>query len=163
MFLVSRSPRVCLAFRSLEKCRVSGNQGSASLLVQRVPPKDFCKRSVSEWRSSSVAFVASAYGQNPKNVLQGTFNKTRRAARTEMFLRMSRLLARTTQRQFVSTSDFCSAYPKRPSVSKCEFAMTSAKSSWRPLSAIVSKVMRDVRVTPVANPHPQAIRLSALQ
>ena len=142
MFLRSRSPQSCLAFRSLDKCRVAGERGSAGLLVRRVSKNDFCKRSVTELRS--VACVASAYGSTPKNVLQGTFKKLRRAASTTLFERMSERLARTSQFQFVD---------------KREFQMASAKSSWRPLSSVVSKVLRDVRVTPVANPQPQTVRL----
>ena len=149
MFLSSRSPRVCLAFRSLDTCRVAGNRGSSSLLVPRVSKNDFCKRSVAELRC-----VASVYGPSPKQMLSRAFNKTRRAARTDKFLRMSRLLVRTKASQ-------CFSLRRSPmkSVKISSAQIASAKSSWRPLSSVVSKVLRDVRVTPAASSQPQTSRL----
>ena len=144
-----RSPRVCLAFRSLEACRVAGDQRTASLLVPRVSKSDFCKRSVAGLRC-----VASVYGPSPKNVLQGTFKKIRRAARTDKFLRMSRLLVRTKPSQCFSLRELPMSSAK---VSSAQFV--SAQSSWRPLSSVVKQVLRDVRVEPPVAPQPQAVTL----
>ena len=154
MFLSSRSPRVCLAFRSLETCRVAGNRGSSSLLVPRVSKNDFCKRSVAELRC-----VASVYGPSPKQMLSRAFNKTRRAARTDKFLRMSRLLVRTKPSQCFSLRELPMSSAKVSSNKERSAQFVSAQSSWRPLSSVVKQVLRDVRVTPAASPQPQTTRL----
>ena len=149
-----RSPRVCLEFRSLEACRVAGDQGTASLLVPRVSKSDFCKRSVAGLRC-----VASVYGPSPKNVLQGTFKKIRRAARTDKFLRMSRLLVRTKPSQCFSLRELPMSSAKVSSVKERSAQFVSAQSSWRPLSSVVKQVLRDVRVEPPVAPQPQAVTL----
>lgn len=144
MSFVGRAPKSCVAFKSLDKCRVVGDPEYRAVPVEKfvtlsVPENDFCKRSVSQWRKRS---VASAYGLYPKNVLSGTFQKLRRTASTDRSKRMSERFARTFN---------------RPRSELLEATMSSSKSSWRPLHTVVSKVLRNVRVpVPVASPRPTA-------
>jgi hypothetical protein len=158
VFFVSRKPTSCLAFPSLAQRRVddagaSDVQPQGQPLARGVPAKDFCKRSV-VWRS-----VAYASGGNPKDVLRGTFKNQRRAAWTDKFKRMSERLARTAP---VKPAAFCIA-PFRAGISQQfalrEVSMASAKSSWRPLRSVVSKVLRDVRIAPLDGPRPQAVQI----
>jgi hypothetical protein len=98
----------------------------------------FCKRSVVALSSRQLRGVAYVCGQLPRDVLSGALQKTRRAAGTETFLRMSRRLAGTH------------VFLRRVSVMKSiEDRRASSVSAWRPLSSVVSDVLRDVRVVPL--------------
>lgn len=119
---VSNSPRVCNALSSLRRRSA------------RVREVSFCKRSVV---ASKLRCVASEYGQLPREVLAVAFQKTRRAAQTELSKRMSRRLAHTQYSVHQSVSFGCVQGVR----------LVSKKSSqWRPLSDCVTRVLRDVRV-----------------
>ena len=149
MSFVERTPQSCLAFKSLDKCRVIGDPALRAVPVKKfvalgVPENDFSKRSVSQWRKRN---VASAYGLYPKNVLSGTFKKLRRTASTEKSKRMSERFARTFNRHRLALLEATMPSPE----------MSSTKSSWRPLHSVVSRVLRNVRIPAVpASPRPTA-------
>ena len=151
MSSVARSPKSCLAFKSLDKCRVAGDPAFRSVpnnkfVALGVPENDFSKRSVSQWRKRS---VASAYGLYPKNVLSSTFNKLRRIASTDRSKRMSERFARTINRPRLALLEATMTSPK----------MSSSKSSWRPLHSVVSRVLRNVRI-PAAPASPRQTAIS---
>lgn len=142
----SNSPKSSIAFKALR-------QKSA-----RVREVSFSKRCV-ELRG-----VASVYRQRPLELLLVAFQKSRRAARTDKFLRMSRRLAgpqsRIQSRIGARVSaGFEERTVKKFSVQNCvrfscvealqssEANMASKRSNtWRQLSDCVSIVLRDVRV-----------------
>jgi hypothetical protein len=169
MFRVVRSPqsvpKSVVAFKSLVMCRVDGAQGLRSVPVEEflrpgVPENNFSKRCV-ELRKRQRA-VAYALGEIPKSVLSGTFKKSRRAAWTEMSLRMSERLARTFEvRRIgeVKRTGFLSRVV-RPQFSQLrESSMASAQSTWRPLSDVASQVLRKVRVSGPAESPLQPVRV----
>lgn len=98
-------------------------------------------------------FVAFACGQRPTEVLLGVFKKSRRVAWTDPFKRRSGLLARTRNGQpelkifaciCLREAGLCEAGLFEASL--FEASMATKKSAWRSLSAVVSDVLRDVRV-----------------
>ncbi len=158
---VSRTPKSVLAFKSLVQRRVDG---APSLTTEVLKPEElrtreigFCKRSVPvAFCSVELRKVASAYDRSPKSVLTRTFNNVKRAARTDRFLRMSQLLARTQEkyRNRVTSFAFLSASNKQVLLRQREVQMASNSSEWRQLSDVVSSVLRNVRIVPPAIPSP---------
>lgn len=120
----------------------------------RVREVSFCKRCVVAYELRGVAFV---YGQSPKRVLIGAFQKCRRAALTEKSKRRSRRLA-LLQSRVQEAGVLEGGVQERVRFSRVgEFCMTSAKSSsWRSLSVCVSSVLRDVRVDKSTTSKPTA-------
>ena len=149
MLLRQRSPRVCIAFKTLLP-----RAGS-------VRETGFCKRSVVAY---GLRGVASGYGQTthevfPQGVLTGAFKKSRRAARTEKFMRMSRRLA-GTKCSVQNCVRFGRVNLSEAGMSKASIA-SKRSSAWRPLSDVVSSVLRDVRIVPVAEvQRPAAAKLN---
>lgn len=143
MFSRVRTPRQSLAFEFLLVRRVSGSRHRHAVPVRAVlglsaPPNGFCKRSVPV-ASCSVLLRPRAYesSSTPKNVLLGTFTKTRRAASTVKFSVMSGRLAHTL-------GAFQSAF------SSSEGPMPSRSVEWRSLHSVVTRVLRSVRTAPSA-------------
>ena len=136
-----RTPRSCIAFKCL--CQRSDGVREVS----------FSKRCVVAY---GLRGVASEYGQHfggesPKEVLSEAFKKSRRAARTALFKRMSRRLAGTQFRvhqsvRFGSVNGvhMSSKFMSLKSIASVE--LSALPSSWRPLSDVVSDVLRDVHV-----------------
>lgn len=134
----SSSPKSSIAFKALRQRPV------------RVCEVSFGKRCV-ELRG-----VASVYRQLPLEVLLVAFQKSRRAAQTDKFLRMSRRLAaqkfrvgaaiEVRTRKSVSVQD-CVRFSCVEALQLSEAGMASKRSNkWRQLSDCVSVVLRDVRV-----------------
>jgi hypothetical protein len=155
--VVSRfvTPQSCLAFTSLSQSRAD------------VSENGFRKRSVVAWRRRLLRFVAFACGQRPREVLLGAFKKSRRVAWTDPFKRRSGLLARTrnSQPEFKFLRDSCLREARLREASSREASlreasMASKKSAWRPLSAVVSDVLRDVRVISPAGAAGKAVQTS---
>ena len=92
--------------------------------------------------------VASVYRQPPKEVLLVAFQKSRRAARTDKLLRMSRRLGPVRLARVKSTSvQNCVRSGCVEALQLSEASMASKRSGqWRQLSDCVSGVLRDVRV-----------------
>lgn len=141
MVRVARTPKSVLEFKTLYRRRAVG----ASQLkpgALRTREIGFCKRSVPvAFCSVELRKVASAFERSPKSVLTRTFKNVKRAARTAKFMRMSRLFA-TCQEQ------------SQVLLRQCEDHMASNSSEWRQLSEVVSNVLRNVRIAPVAVPSP---------
>lgn len=164
MVRVSPTPKSVLEFKTLYQRRVDGAPGLTIGVLKpdelRTREIGFCKRSVPVAFCSvelrKVAFVASAFDRSPKSVLTRTFNKIRRAARTDKFMRMSQLLARTQEksRNFVTSFAFVPASNKQVLLRQREDQMASRGSEWRQLSDVVSSVLRNVRIVPPAIPSP---------
>ncbi len=162
VFEIPRTPKSVLAFKSLVQRRVDG---ADKLKPEALRTREigFCKRCVPVAFCSvelrKVAFVASAYDRSPKSVLTRTFNNVRRAARTDKFMRMSRLLANTQEKSRISETSFAfvsghKKQEKQVMLRQREDQMASNGSEWRQLSDVVSSVLRNVRVVPPVSPSP---------
>lgn len=146
MAFVSRFPREDLAPSFI--ARMAGKP-SSSVWAQsgpRTPNIDFCKRSVPV-ASCSVQLrkVAYEYQATPRRVLLGSFEKTRRAARTDKYERMSGRLARTF-REPLAMSEILRT-PAVPAHPKAH----AASRDWRQLRSVVASVLSKAKITPAGN------------
>ncbi len=146
MAFVSRFPREDLAPSFI--ARMAGKP-SSSVWAQSgplTPNIDFCKRSVPV-ASCSVQLrkVAYEYQATPRSVLLGSFEKTRRAARTDKYERMSGRLARTFRKPVAMSQDLRTpAVPARPKAN-------AASRDWRQLRSVVASVLSKAKITPAGN------------
>ena len=163
-----RSPRECLSPGFLAS--VSGKPRSTQCGPAR-PTTDFCKRSVPVASScvelSSVAFrkvaYQYAYQTTPRSLLSGSFEKTRRAARTGKFASMAGRLAHTLSRPEFRKPNFGkpvfgkSVFGK--SVVMSHVSSTSAAppakspaaaQDWRPLRSVVAVVLSKAQNMPTS-------------
>lgn len=96
-----------------------------------VPHMSFCKRSVPVASCSvELRSLAFAYCTSPKDALSRAFSKSRRAARTNLLLRMSERLAGPSSRSAV--------------MSKLRLQKLRS-GAWRPLHSVVSDVLREAQ------------------
>lgn len=143
MAFVSRFPREDLAPSFI--ARMAGKP-SSSVWAQsgpRTPNIDFCKRSVPV-ASCSVQLrkVAYEYQATPRSVLLGSFEKTRRAARTDKYERMSGRLARTFRKPVAMSQHLRTpAVPARPKAN-------AASHDWRQLRSVVASVLSKAKISP---------------
>lgn len=143
MAFVSRFPREVLAPSFV--ARITGKP-LLSVWAQsgpRTPNTDFCKRSVPV-ASCSVQLrkVAYEYQATPRSVLLGSFEKTRRAARTDKYERMSGRLARTFRKPVaMSQLPRNPVVPTRPQVD-------AASRDWRQLRSVVASVLSKAKISP---------------
>ena len=149
-----RSPRSSFASQVLYLRRVDGGPSpscvpAGAFTGPSVPPASsskpsFCKRCVPV-ASCSVVLRRAAYLPQTtlKSVLKGAFQKTKRAARTDKFLRMSERLA--------APPETVPVFVKRPVFQRQlrEVASMSGQREWRSLSEAVASVLRDVRTVPL--------------
>lgn len=146
MAFVSRFPREDLAPSFI--ARMAGKP-SSSVWAQsgpRTPNIDFCKRSVPV-ASCSVQLrkVAYEYQATPRSVLLGSFEKTRRAARTDKYERMSGRLARTFRKPVAMSQDLpARAVPARPKAH-------AASRDWRQLRSVVASVLSKAKISPAGS------------
>lgn len=143
MAFVSRFPREDLAPSFI--ARMAGKP-SSSVWAQsgpRTPNIDFCKRSVPV-ASCSVQLrkVAYEYQATPRSVLLGSFEKTRRAARTDKYERMSGRLARTFRKPVAMLRT--PAVPARPKAH-------AASRDWRQLRSVVASVLSKAKISPAGS------------
>ena len=146
-----RSPRDVLAsklaaFSSASKggrCESTRQVWAAS--GPRTPHMSFCKRCVPV-AFSGVVLRSVAY-ESPKNALRGAVQKTRRAAWTAKFMRMSGRLAHSQGQ--ASMTDFVQSTKSKPAASM----LKSRPVAWRSLHSVVAEVLRDARMSPSALPH----------
>lgn len=144
---VQRSPREVLA--SKLAARVSESKSGRceripSVRAQvspRTPHIGFSKRCVPV-ALCSVELRTVAY-EYPKNALHGAFQKTRRAASTTKFKRMSWRLAGIQERK-AEMGKFVPQSQQKVAPFK------SRDVAWRSVSSVVSDVLRDARITPQA-------------
>ena len=141
---VMRSPREVLASKLAARVPVSKSGACLSspsvwaASGPRTPPIGFSKRCVPV-ASCSVVLRSVAY-ESPKNALRGAFKKTRRAAQTTRFTRMSRRLA-GTNKQESEMAKYVPQSRQQPAPFK------SRSSAWRSVSSVVNDVLRDVRIS----------------
>lgn len=140
---VQRSPREVLASKLAAQVaeskggRCKRTQAVWAPLSPRTPHIGFSKRCVPV-ALSSVVLRSVAY-EYPKNALHGAFQKTRRAARTTKFKRMSRRLAGIQDRK----AEMGKFVPQ----SRQQVAPFKPREvAWRAVSSLVNDVLRGARV-----------------
>ena len=151
MSFVSRSPRECLASSFVarmpgEQCRRVWAQSGP-----RTPSDDFCKRSVSVALCGvELRKVASASQATPRSVLLGSFEKTRRAARTGMYGRMSGRLARTFRKTTAMSSNLSAARLSAPPEERV------APQVRHRLRSVVTRVLSKAKINPAGIVSPKS-------
>lgn len=158
--IVKRSPREVLA--SKLAALVAESKGGSCERTQsvwapsspRTPHIGFSKRCVPV-ALSGVLLRSVAY-EYPKNALHGAFKKTRRAARTTKFKRMSWRLAGIQDRK----AEMGKFVPQ----SRQQVAPFKSRDvAWRSVSSAVNGVLRDARIASEVPAHPQASERASKQ
>lgn len=154
---VQRSPREVLA--SKLAARVAESKGGRCERTQsvwapsgpRTPHIGFSKRCVPV-ALCSVVLRSVAY-EYPKNALHGAFKKTRRAARTTKFKRMSWRLAGIQAGNQERKAEMGKFVPQ----SRQQVAPFKSRDvAWRAVSSLVNDVLRGARIASEAPAYPTA-------